>query len=230
MQILSDKIFVEICTIKGIPICTHLSILCLKVFKLTTFPMTLGIFTALGYEFNPSLSILLISEKNSLARVDILCALYVPSLDNEYSVILVAIFCSMASKVWMGIPLTCLPEHNPGNLLKSIPVVKNWCILYKYSTHSLACKPCSSHALNQFLTMLMKFAVALCPLSCINSSTGVPKNLSAVKTFCASVWSTTTALLKMSGHSSQSSTKCSLGQYSYPFEQMCDLIFVKICE
>ena len=49
----------------GNPMCTHLSVLCLKVFKLTTFPMTLGIFTALGYEFNPSLSILLISEKNS---------------------------------------------------------------------------------------------------------------------------------------------------------------------
>ena len=50
------------------PMCTHLSVLCLKVFKLTTFPMTLGIYTVLGYEFNPSLSILLISEKTLISK------------------------------------------------------------------------------------------------------------------------------------------------------------------
>ena len=68
MQILSDKIFVEICTIKGIPICTHLSILCLKVFKLTTFSMTLGIFTALGYEFNPSIHSVYIRKKALISK------------------------------------------------------------------------------------------------------------------------------------------------------------------
>ena len=85
---------------------TNLSALCLKVFRLTTFPIILGMFTAFGYEFKPSLSRWLTSEKKlSLARVDMLLALYVPSVVMEYRKILVEIFCKIASKVCTGIPL-----------------------------------------------------------------------------------------------------------------------------
>ena len=72
----------------GNPMCTHLSVLCLKVFKLTTFPMTLGILLPWDMSLIPLIHSVNIRKKFSLARVNILCALYVPSIDNEYSVIL----------------------------------------------------------------------------------------------------------------------------------------------
>lgn len=115
---------------------TNLLFLCLKVLRLTTFPTILGMLIALGYEFDPPFFSLLMSEKKlSFAKVDMLLTLYVPSLVKKYRIILIEIFCKMASNARTGIPLMYQLQYLLENLWKSMPLANNSCILNVLCTH-----------------------------------------------------------------------------------------------